>query len=337
MKIAVVGATGLVGQMMLKVLEEQNINVDKLIAAASQRSVGKTVKFRGGVFAVCSVEDAIAQKPDIALFSAGGNASIKYAPLFAKVGTYVIDNSSAWRRNVDVPLVVPEINRHAIHKGDFIIANPNCSTIQMVMAIAPLYRKFGIKRLVISTYQSVSGSGQKGIDQLVNEMVDLPVINPAYPHPISMNVIPHGGEFDESGYTSEEVKLEFETHKIMEAPEIAITSTVVRVPVVGGHSMAVNIEFEKPYTSEEVYTILGQSPGIIVLDNPAKNEYPMPFYAQHHDEVFVGRIRRDNSIENGLNIWVTADNLRKGAATNAVQIAAYLIKNNFVNQARENI
>jgi aspartate-semialdehyde dehydrogenase len=314
---------------MLRVIEEQQLAVDKLIAAASENSVGKTITFRGEEIAVCSVEEAIRQKPDIALFSAGGNASLKYAPLFAAVGTYVIDNSSAWRRNMDVPLVVPEINLHAIQKHNRIIANPNCSTIQMVVAIAPLHKRFIIKRLVISTYQSVSGSGVKGISQLANEMNGIPVTNPAYTHPIAMNVIPHGGDFETTGYTSEEVKLEFETHKIMDAPDIAITSTVVRVPVKGGHSMAVNLEFEKPFTVEEVKEILGKSAGIKVVDDPANNLYPMPLYAEHHDEVFVGRIRRDFSIQNGLNIWVTADNLRKGAATNAVQIADYLIKNKF--------
>jgi len=329
MVIAVVGATGLVGQMMLRVLEEQKLVIDKLIPAASQKSVGKKVVFQGREIAICSVEEAIGMKPDIALFSAGGSASLKYAPLFAAVGTYVIDNSSAWRRDKDVPLVVPEINFHAVQKHNHIIANPNCSTIQMVMAIAPLHKRFNIKRLVISTYQSVSGSGIKGINQLSNEMTGLPVAEPAYPHPISMNVIPHGGDFDSTGYTSEEIKLEFETRKIMDAPNIAITSTVVRVPVKGGHSMAVNLEFEKPYTIEEVNEILGHSPGISLVDVPADNKYPMPLFAEGHDEVFVGRIRRDYSIENGLNIWVTADNLRKGAATNAVQIAAHLIKNNY--------
>ena len=329
MIIAVVGATGLVGQMMLRVIEEQQLAVDQLIAAASKNSVGRTVTFRGEEIVVCSVEDAIAQKPDIALFSAGGTASLKYAPLFAAVGTYVIDNSSAWRRNMDVPLVVPEINIHTILKQSHIIANPNCSTIQMVVAIAPLHRRFSIKRLVISTYQSVSGSGVKGINQLAGEMAGLPVTNPAYPHQIAMNVIPHGGDFEETGYTSEEVKLEFETHKIMDAPDIAITSTVVRVPVKGGHSMAVNLEFEKSFTIEEVNEILRSSAGITVVDDPSNNLYPMPLFAENHVDVFVGRIRRDFSIANGLNIWVTADNLRKGAATNAVQIADYLIKNKF--------
>ena len=329
MVIAVVGATGLVGRMMLKILEEHNVFVDKLLPAASAKSKGKKVTFRGEEIPVCTVEEAIAQKPDIALFSAGGNASLKYAPLFAAVGTYVIDNSSAWRRDKDVPLVVPEINLHAIQKQHRIIANPNCSTIRMVVAIAPLHKKFIIKRLVISTYQSVSGSGIKGINQLRDEMIDTLVFEPAYPHQILLNVIPHGGEFDETGYTSEEIKLEFETRKILDSPEMAITSTVVRVPVKGGHSMAVNIEFEKPFTIEEVNEILKNSAGIQVTDNPAKNEYPMPLFAENHDEVFVGRIRRDFSIENGLNIWVTADNLRKGAATNAVQIAEFLIKNKF--------
>ncbi|MFZ4463188.1 MAG: aspartate-semialdehyde dehydrogenase [Bacteroidales bacterium] len=331
MILAVVGATGLVGQMMLRVLEEQQIQLDKLIPAASARSVGKTVTFRGEQIPVVSVEEAIALKPHIALFSAGGKTSLQYAPLFAANGTYVIDNSSAWRRDPNVPLVVPEINLHAIAKHHHIIANPNCSTIQMVVAINPLYQKYGIKRLVISTYQSVSGTGVKGISQLENEMAGLPVTDPAYPHPIAMNVIPHGGDFEETGYTSEEVKLEFETRKIMEAPEIAITSTVVRVPVKGGHSIAVNIEFEKAFELQDVFELLNHCKGIIVVDDPSRNNYPMPLYVENHDEVFVGRIRRDFSVKNGLNLWVVADNLRKGAATNAVQIADFLIKSQMIS------
>jgi aspartate-semialdehyde dehydrogenase len=253
------------------------------------------------------------------------------APLFAAVGTTVIDNSSAWRKDPNVPLVVPEVNAHVIKKTDRIIANPNCSTIQMVMALAPLYQAYGIKRLVISTYQSVSGSGVIGVSQLENEQNGQFDGKKAYPHQIHMNLIPHGGDFDESGYTSEEQKLVFETRKIMEAPEIAITATVVRVPVSGGHSMAVNIEFEREYRIEDVRAILENSDGITVLDNPSENLYPMPLFAFDKDDVFVGRIRRDESVPNGLNIWVVADNLRKGAATNAVQIAAWLIKNKFLD------
>ncbi len=331
MKIAVVGATGLVGQKMLRVLEEQKLEVSELIPVASAKSAGKTVLFNGKNCLVVTAEEAIAMKPHIALFSAGGSTSLALAPLFAAVGTTVIDNSSAWRKDPNVPLVVPEVNAHVIKKTDRIIANPNCSTIQMVMALAPLYQAYGIKRLVISTYQSVSGSGVIGVSQLENEQNGQFDGKKAYPHQIHMNLIPHGGDFDESGYTSEEQKLVFETRKIMEAPEIAITATVVRVPVSGGHSMAVNIEFEHEYSIEDVRVLLEKSDGITVLDNPSENLYPMPLFAFDKDDVFVGRIRRDESVPNGLNIWVVADNLRKGAATNAVQIAAWLIKNKFLD------
>jgi len=331
MKIAVVGATGLVGQKMLRVLEEQKLEVSELIPVASAKSAGKTVLFNGKNCLVVTAEEAIAMKPQIALFSAGGSTSLALAPLFAAVGTTVIDNSSAWRKDPDVPLVVPEVNAHVIKKTDRIIANPNCSTIQMVMALAPLYQAYGIKRLVISTYQSVSGSGVIGVSQLENEQKGQFDGKKAYPHQIHMNLIPHGGDFDESGYTSEEQKLVFETRKIMEASEIAITATVVRVPVSGGHSMAVNIELEREYSIEDVRAILEKSDGITVLDNPSENLYPMPLFAFDKDDVFVGRIRRDESVPNGLNIWVVADNLRKGAATNAVQIAAWLIKNKFLD------
>ncbi|PKP52198.1 MAG: aspartate-semialdehyde dehydrogenase [Bacteroidetes bacterium HGW-Bacteroidetes-1] len=331
MKIAVIGATGLVGQMMLQVLEEQQIDVDQLIPVASAKSLGKTILFKGKEINVVSAEDAIAQKPSLALFSAGGAASLTLAPRFAEAGITVIDNSSAWRKDVSVPLVVPEVNAKAIKKTNRIIANPNCSTIQLVAAIAPLHHKFVIRRLVISTYQSVTGSGIKGQHQLENEQKGLSVVNSAYPHPIHMNVIPHGGDFDESGSTSEEQKLVFETRKIMDAPDIAISATVVRVPVTGGHSMSVNIEFEKKFDLQEVRQLLESSPGLKVQDNPAENYYPMPLYAQNKDEVFVGRIRRDESISNGLNMWIVADNLRKGAATNAVQIAAWLIQNNYIH------
>lgn len=330
MKIAVIGSTGLVGNKMLQVLDEQHIAFDKLILAATEKSVGKQQIVGQKAYQLVSVGEALALKPDIALFSAGAAASLEWAPRFAEVGTRVIDNSSAWRKDENVPLVVPEVNAAAITAKSYIIANPNCSTIQLVAAINPLHRAFKIKRLIVSSYQSVSGSGVKGIDQLNLEQNGMPVEKPAYPHPIHRNIIPHGGDFDESGYTSEEQKLLFETRKIMSAPEIAITATVVRVPVTGGHSESVNIEFENNFSLEAVYEILRNAPGLVVLDDPSSNLYPMPIMAENRDEVFVGRIRRDFSISNGLNMWIVADNLRKGAATNAVQIAQYLIERNFI-------
>ena len=338
MKIAVVGATGLVGSKMLQVLDEQNITIDKLIVAASERSVGKGITFRRKTYRVVSVEDAIAAEPDIAIFSAGAGASKQYAPLFAEKGTYVIDNSSAWRMFPEIPLVVPEINADTITRDTHIIANPNCSTIQMVLALAPLHEVFDIKRLVIATYQSVSGSGLKGINQLNNEELAhydgdhngvvryVATTKPAYPHQIYRNVLPHGGDFVDNGYTTEEEKLVNETRKILRAPQIAITATVCRVPVTGGHSEAVNVEFNKPFELKEVRRLLEQQPGIVVQDDPAQNLYPMAITSYDKDEVFVGRIRRDFSVENGLNLWVVSDNIRKGAATNAVQIAQYLIQ-----------
>lgn len=329
MKIAVIGSTGLVGNKMLQVLDEQHIVYDELILAATEKSVGKQQILGKKAHAVVSVEQALALKPDIALFSAGAAASLEWAPKFAEIGSRVIDNSSAWRKDTKVPLVVPEVNATAITAQNYIIANPNCSTIQLVAAINPLHKAFKIKRLVISTYQSVSGSGVKGIAQLDQEQKGESVEKPAYPHPIHRNIIPHGGDFDDTGYTSEEQKLVFETRKIMSAPEIPITATVVRVPVTGGHSISANIEFESSFTLEAVYEILQNTPGIVVMDNPSANVYPMPLLAENRDEVFVGRIRRDFSTENGLNMWIVADNLRKGAATNAVQIAAYLIERNF--------
>ena len=331
MKIAVVGATGLVGSKMLQVLDEQKIKIDELIVAASEKSVGKEIVFQGKTHHVISVEDAIEARPDIAIFSAGAGASKQYAPLFAAKGTYVIDNSSAWRMFPEIPLVVPEINADTITKDTHIIANPNCSTIEMVLALAPLHKAFDIKRLVIATYQSVSGSGLKGIAQLDREenshLSSLTSHLPnAYPHQIYRNVLPHGGDFCENGYTTEEEKLVNETRKILRAPQIAITATVCRVPVTGGHSEAVNVEFNKPYELSEVRRLLEQYPGIVVQDDPAHNVYPMAINAYDKDEVFVGRIRRDFSIENGLNFWVVSDNIRKGAATNAVQIAKYVIE-----------
>ena len=334
MKIAVVGATGLVGSKMLQVLDERGIAIDELMVAASEKSVGKEIVFQGKTHHVISVEDAIEARPDIAIFSAGASASKQYAPLFAAKGTYVIDNSSAWRMYPEIPLVVPEINADTITKDTHIIANPNCSTIEMVVALAPLHKAFDIKRLVIATYQSVSGSGLKGINQLEREegerlklKGERSQLPNAYPHQIYRNVLPHGGDFCENGYTTEEEKLVNETRKILRAPQIAITATVCRVPVTGGHSEAVNVEFNKPFELQEVRQLLESFPGIVVQDDPATNLYPMAITAYDKDEVFVGRIRRDFSIENGLNFWVVSDNIRKGAATNAVQIAQYIIEN----------
>lgn len=331
MKVAVVGATGLVGGVMLKVLEENKFPVSELLPCASEKSIGKKVLFCHQPFSVMSVEDAIKQKPGIAIFSAGGNTSKRYAQQFAAVGTYVIDNSSAWRMDINVPLVVPEINAHTLAPEKFIIANPNCSTIQLVMAIAPLHKIFKIKRLVISTYQSVTGTGIKAVQQMQNERNGIKGAM-AYPHPIDKNCFPHGGDFLSNGYTSEEMKLVHETHKILEDNTIGITSTVVRIPVEGGHSVAVNVEFEKPYDVQQIHEILKATPGIIIQDDTANNTYPMPLYAQGHNEVFVGRIRRDESIANGLNMWIVADNLRKGAATNAIQIAEILLQKGFVKK-----
>lgn len=329
MKIAVIGATGLVGQKMLRVLEEQGINADRLIVAASKRSIGKKVHFKGDAINLVSVEEAIDNKPDIAIFSAGAEASLLYAPVFAAKGTFVIDNSSAWRRDNDIPLVVPEINADDINADTRIIANPNCSTIALVMALAPLHRRYGIRRTVVSTYQSVSGSGMKGLEQLHCEQRGEHYDNPAYPHQIHENVIPQGGSFLDNGYTTEEDKLIFETNKILHS-DIAVTATVVRVPVYGGHSESVNIEFEQPYDLEDAIATLKAMPGIVICDDPTECLYPMPVTAYDKDEVFVGRIRRDFSTENGLNLWLCSDNIRKGAATNAVQIAKYLIDKSLV-------
>ena len=331
-----VGATGLVGSKMLQVLDEQQIHIDELIVAASERSVGKEIVFQGKTYKVVSVDEAIEKCPDIAIFSAGATASRQYAPRFAEKDTFVIDNSSAWRMEKDVPLVVPEINADTITSETHIIANPNCSTIQMVMALAPIHKTFGIKRLVIATYQSVSGSGVKGINQLNYEETNNSLgqthgsaLTRAYPHQIYRNVLPHGGDFCDNGYTTEEEKLVNETRKILRDNTIAITATVCRVPVTGGHSEAVNVETLRPFDIEEVKKMLANTPGVIVQDDPAHNLYPMAITSYDRDEVFVGRIRRDYSVENGLNMWVVSDNIRKGAATNAVQIAQYLIRQYF--------
>lgn len=325
MKVAIVGATGLVGQEMIKVLEERGFPLTELIPAASEKSVGKKIEYNGNEYNVVSVDTAIEMKPDIALFSAGGNTSKKYAERFAENNTTVIDNSSAWRMYGHIKLVVPEVNGDVLRKEDKIIANPNCSTIQLVAAIAPLHKKYKIRRLVISTYQSVTGSGVKGVDQLENERSGKSG-EMCYPHQIDYNCLPHGGDFLENGYTTEEIKLVNETHKILSDETIGITSTVVRVPVLGGHSEAVNIEFENDFILRDVIKLLNSSEGLIVQDNPQANLYPMPIHTHGKDETFIGRIRRDESQPNSLNMWIVADNLRKGAATNAVQIAEYVFK-----------
>ena len=334
MKIAVVGATGLVGSKMLQVLDEQHVQMDELIVAASERSVGKEIMFQGKKHTVVSVDEAIAARPDIAIFSAGATVSKQYAPKFAAKGTFVVDNSSAWRMENDVPLVVPEINADTINTDTRIIANPNCSTIQMVMALAPLHKAYGIKRIVVSTYQSVSGSGQKGVNQLKAERAG-ENCTAFYPHPIDLNILPHIDSFLDNGYSKEEMKMVNETRKILRDEHIAVSATTVRVPVWGGHSESVNVEFERPYDLAEARALMASMPGVVVQDDPANNVYPMPRFAEGKDEVFVGRIRRDFSVENGLNFWCVADNLRKGAATNAVQIAKYLIDARLVDSRHE--
>ena len=326
MKTAVVGATGMVGRTMIKVLEERNFPVTQLIPAASERSVGKEIVFKGKAVEVVSVMEAVEEKPVFAIFSAGASVSREWAPAFSSNGTVVIDNSSAWRMEENVPLIVPEINSHVLKKGDRIIANPNCSTIQMVMALAPLHRKYKIKRLVIATYQSVTGTGVKAVDQLENERHGIKG-EMAYHYPIDLNCFPHGGSFLSDGYTTEEQKLVDETRKILEDNSIQVTATVVRIPVIGGHSEAVNIEFEKEFNLDDVRFLISQFPGVIVYDSPAEYKYPMPITAHNRDEVFVGRIRRDFSRERCLNLWIVSDNIRKGAATNAVQIAEYMVDN----------
>lgn len=326
MKTAVVGATGMVGRTMMKVLEERNFPVSELLPAASEKSVGKEISFRGKPVKVVSVMDAVAARPEFAIFSAGASTSKEWAPVFAKNGTVVIDNSSYWRMDKNIPLIVPEINSHVIKKGDRIIANPNCSTIQMVMALAPLHRKYKIKRLVIATYQSVTGTGVKAVAQMENERAGIRG-EMVYAHPIDKNCFPHGGSFQPDGYTTEEQKLVDETRKILEDQTIQVTATVVRIPVVGGHSEAVNIEFENEFDIDNVRLLLSRFPGVVIYDNPAENIYPMPIQAHNRDEVFVGRIRRDMSREKCLNLWIVSDNIRKGAATNAVQIAEYMAAN----------
>ncbi len=323
MRVAVVGATGMVGNVMLQVLREQNFPITELIPVASEKSVGKIIDFGGLSYTVVGLETAVQMQPDIAIFSAGGETSLEWAPKFAAVGTTVIDNSSAWRMDPTKKLVVPEINGHELTPSDKIIANPNCSTIQLVMVLAPLHKKYGIKRVVVSTYQSITGTGVKAVQQMENERNGLSA-EMAYKYPIDKNCIPQCDVFTENGYTKEEMKLTNETKKILD-PSILVTATAVRVPVVGGHSEAVNIEFENDFDLADVRKLLHDTPGVTLKDDPETYNYPMPRYAEGKDDVFVGRIRRDESQANTLNLWIVADNLRKGAATNAVQIAKLLI------------
>jgi aspartate-semialdehyde dehydrogenase len=330
MKIAVVGATGLVGTKMLQVLAERNFPVDELIPVASERSVGKEVEFKGKKYKVVSMQDGIAAKPQIALFSAGGSTSLEWAPKYAEAGITVIDNSSAWRMDPTKPLVVPEVNADVLTANDKIIANPNCSTIQMVVALQPLHKKYKIKRVVVSTYQSVTGTGKKAVDQLFNERKGAEG-EMAYKYPIDLNVIPQIDVFMDNGYTKEEMKMVKETVKIMQDENIKVTATTVRIPVVGGHSESVNVEFENDFDLAEVKQLLSEAPGVIVQDDNAAQVYPMPLWAHEKDEVFVGRLRRDETQPNTLNMWIVSDNLRKGAATNAVQIAEYLMAKNILN------
>lgn len=335
MKIAVVGATGMVGEVMLKVLEERNFPVTELIPVASEKSVGKKIQFKGKDYTIYSMKEAVEARPHIAIFSAGGGTSLEWTPKFAEKGTFVIDNSSAWRMEPNIPLVVPEINAHVITKEDKIIANPNCSTIQLVMAIYPLHQKFGLKRMVVSTYQSVSGTGKAAVDQLNNEMKaelnsSTEEVERVYPYQIFKNALPHCDVFSDDDYTKEELKLMNEPKKIMNAQDIKITATAVRIPVQGGHSESVNVEFEKDFSLDEVRSILSQTSGVTLQDDVANLEYPMCYYSEGKDDVFVGRLRRDNSQDNAMNMWIVSDNLRKGAATNAIQIAEYLVKEKLV-------
>lgn len=332
MKVAVVGATGMVGEVMLKVLAERDFPVTELLPVASERSIGKEVMFKNTPYKVIGLEEAVKLKPDVALFSAGGGTSLEWAPKFAEAGTTVIDNSSAWRMDPEKKLVVPEINASTLTADDKIIANPNCSTIQMVMALAPLHRKYKINRLVVSTYQSITGTGVKAVKQLENEYKGEKG-EMAYPYPIHRNAIPQCDVFEDNGYTKEEMKLVRETQKILEDKTIAVTATAIRIPVVGGHSESVNVAFEQDFELADVRTILNETNGVTLQDNPDVNSYPMPIYAEGKDDVFVGRLRRDYSQANTLNMWVVADNLRKGAATNAVQIAEYLNANKLIGNS----
>ena len=329
MKLAIVGVTGLVGNTILKVLEERNPDIEELIGCASAKSIGKEFTYKGKKIKVISIEDAIKQKPDIAIFSAGSKVSGEYAPKFAAAGTFVIDNSSQWRMKENIPLIVPEVNAHILTENDKIIANPNCSTIQLVVALAPLHKKLKIKRIVISTYQSVTGTGQKAVAQMMDERAGK-AADMVYKYRIDMNCFPHAGDFTDNGYTTEEMKLVNETRKILGDNSILIFPTVVRIPVVGGHSESVNIEFENEVNAAQVTKILSEAEGIVVLDDTANAVYPMPFYSHDKDEVFVGRIRDDISNKKAINLWIVSDNLRKGAATNAIQIAEYITSHKLV-------
>ena len=329
MKVAVVGATGLVGSKMLQVLSERNFPLTELLPVASEKSVGKQITYKGRIYTVMGMAEAVAARPDIAIFSAGGGTSLEWAPKFAEAGTTVVDNSSAWRMDPGKKLVVPEINADVLTREDKIIANPNCSTIQMVLALAPLHKRYGIRRVVVTTFQSVTGTGKRAVDQMFGER-EGKTVEKVYPYPIDLNILPHIDSFLDSGYTKEEMKMVNETCKILRDDSIRVTATTVRVPTVGGHSESVNVEFVEDFTLDEVKQILSEMPGIVVQDDPRHNVYPMPLNAHEKDEVFVGRLRRDESQSNTLNMWVVADNLRKGAATNAVQIAEYLVKNGLV-------
>lgn len=329
MKVAVVGATGMVGEVMLKVLSERNFPISELLLVASEKSVGKEIDFKGKPIKVISMQDAISAKPQIAIFSAGGGTSLEWAPKFAEVGTTVIDNSSAWRMDATKKLVVPEINASVLTKSDKIIANPNCSTIQMVMVLAPLHKKYKMKRVVVSTYQSVSGTGVKAVQQLENEEKGVKGAM-AYAYPIYRNALPQCDVFEENGYTKEEMKLAREPQKILDDRTFSVSATAVRIPTAGGHSESVNVEFHSDFDLAEVRTLLANTPGVVLQDNPEAKAYPMPIYAHDKDEVFVGRLRRDETQPNTLNMWIVADNLRKGAATNAIQIAEYLVQHKLV-------
>ena len=334
MKLSVVGATGLVGGEILEVLNERNFQHDVLMLVASERSIGKQIKYKGQQYGVIGLADAVDRKPDIAIFSAGGGTSLEWAPKFAEVGTIVIDNSSAWRMNPNHKLIVPEINAHELTIDHRIIANPNCSTIQMVVPLKPLHEKYRIKRIVVSTYQSVTGTGKAAVDQLMNEREGKEG-DQVYPHPIDMNVLPHIDVFLDNGYTKEEMKMVNETKKIFSDDSIQVTATTVRLPVMGGHSESINVEFENDFDLDEVKELIANAEGVILQDDVANNVYPMPLNAHKKDDVFVGRLRRDESQPNTLNMWVVADNLRKGAATNAVQIAEYMVANHLVPTLQE--
>ena len=329
MKLAVVGATGMVGEVMLRILSERNFPLTELIPVASERSVGKKIYYQGNSLEVLGLSTAVSMAPDLALFSAGGDTSLEWAPKFAEVGTVVIDNSSAWRMDPNKKLIIPEINSQILTKKDRIIANPNCSTIQMLMALAPLKNTYGINRIVVSTYQSITGTGIKAVQQLENESLNVKG-EMAYPYPIHQNALPHCDIFMDNGYTKEEMKLVNETHKILGDESIGITATAIRIPVVGGHSESINIQLKSEFQLDDIRKLLHESPGVVLQDNPDTNTYPMPIYAKGKDEVFVGRIRKDFSQENTINLWVVSDNLRKGAATNTIQIAEYLINNDLI-------